>query len=408
MCTPDWFDATVIRDKRCGCNGTKFCNDRPGESNQWSVNPIDRSTAMARCDNDTSCKGVMYYNNCEGDGRRVESGWYQSCHGEVGVISNPDWDIILKPYCNLSTDVGLSGWSPSYGEPEAVGAVVDSQVCKPSNFIFRFTLRQVADAVVGVAAECSDGTRLQGPAANARPGGVPSLLEEPLGFRHFVLTQTSRLTSVASSGSQTGVRYVVECASGHKINGYRTTLDALGVRSIALSCGQVKPEESFTPMGVGVCVPMIYYSLAGGRSSLEECKALCHDEAICNFASYCASCSNEQGECRRAQLFDTSCLSLDSTGESAKYLTFRKNAQSWELIASGDDGVVGTLSPVQLKLLSASRQLAVSWSYSNRPSDTSAFNYEFVRYSHALRLGPSMLHARACRSWSFNSPKHWI
>ncbi len=32
------------------------------------------TAAMARCDNDTTCKGVMYYNNCEGDGRRVESG----------------------------------------------------------------------------------------------------------------------------------------------------------------------------------------------------------------------------------------------------------------------------------------------------------------------------------------------
>jgi hypothetical protein len=306
-------------------------------------------------------------------------------------VSNPDWDIILRPYCNLSADVGVSGWSPAYGEIEADS--VDEQVCTAPNFIYRLNIRQVDSVVVAISGECSDGARLAGLAADARPelGGLSSLLEEPLGFRDLVLTQTVRLTSVASLGSQSGVRYDVACASGHKINGFRVSLDSLGVRSIALSCGPSRPVERLTPMGVGVCIPTIYYSRAGGRSSLAECKALCSDEAICDFASYCATCSNERGECRRAQLFDTSCLSLESKGENAKFQTFRKNARSWELITSGDDGVVGTLSPVQLKLLSASRELAVSWSFSNRPSDTSSFNYDFVRCSCALRRGDSVL-----------------
>jgi hypothetical protein len=63
----------------------------------WQVDPITREAAVKRCSNDPSCKGLMWLNNRGGDGRTASQGWYQGCAGDVGSMSNNDWDTIVLP-----------------------------------------------------------------------------------------------------------------------------------------------------------------------------------------------------------------------------------------------------------------------------------------------------------------------
>ena len=67
---------------------------------------MSRVAAEKRCDDNSTCKGLMWYNNgADGrngynngsDGRTATAGWYQGCGGDAGSKKNTDWDTIVKP-----------------------------------------------------------------------------------------------------------------------------------------------------------------------------------------------------------------------------------------------------------------------------------------------------------------------
>merc|ERR550514_2361317 len=89
-----WATATVLSDQRCSVE-------------LWHQRNYDRTTAQTRCDNDSNCKGLHWYNNqgytsmtsCTTgclDGRTADFGWYQGC-GSTTYSASGDWDVILKP-----------------------------------------------------------------------------------------------------------------------------------------------------------------------------------------------------------------------------------------------------------------------------------------------------------------------
>jgi hypothetical protein len=87
--TCKWTSAAVIPNKRCS-------------QELWDQSGITREAAIDKCEKESNCIGLMWYNNQEGDGRTAHSGRYQGCGGVAGSVVNADWDVILRPHsCSI-------------------------------------------------------------------------------------------------------------------------------------------------------------------------------------------------------------------------------------------------------------------------------------------------------------------
>ena len=113
----------------------------PGKCSKelWTVLG-SRRDAQTKCDNDSDCKGLMWYHNVDNnkagcsedcaDGRTANRGWYHGCGGSVGSFSASEWTTYKKPVCAAAsgptgTDTFASCSVKCHGEGAPFFALTD-------------------------------------------------------------------------------------------------------------------------------------------------------------------------------------------------------------------------------------------------------------------------------------------
>lgn len=104
-----WGDALYVKPKNYGVLKNVRCSREI-----WNIKGIKLQDALDMASSDPRVKALHWYNQDGGDGRvGGVKGWYQGAGGDVGVVSNDEWDtIIIKQKCmafDIGANVGL--WS---------------------------------------------------------------------------------------------------------------------------------------------------------------------------------------------------------------------------------------------------------------------------------------------------------
>jgi len=110
----DWSIASVTQNNRC-------------LNVLWDFR-VQREEAQTKCQEDSSCLGLMWFNKDGGDGLTATQGWYQGCGGTAGTITNDDWDTILvPPACQADYALGEGGMN---GCPSGYRNILTVSACQ--------------------------------------------------------------------------------------------------------------------------------------------------------------------------------------------------------------------------------------------------------------------------------------